>query len=222
MVTSSGGKPAVVTESFVARSAGALLDGETWTGTDAFARPGLPTITLQQHSDGTTQDLPSRTNNPEGTEFHPDTGTLVGLEAEAHVAYLDTRLPRQRSTPLHAGSLEDFIHFHGNDLLVLRDYKLVEQGQRYRRSMQGSVLLGIISVIVLTLVLVIVGIGVKWISEGFGEHIISLVLAAALSGLGGAVAWAFRATAGASTAPSRQSPDADLPSNGDGVVNYRG
>ena len=104
--------------------------------------------------------------------------------------------------------MTDFVHFQGNDLLALRDYKLIEQGQRDKRSMQGSVLLGIISVIVLTLVLVVVGVGGKRLTEGFGEHLISLVLTGALSGLGGAVAWAFR---GASTEPSRHSPGAGLP-----------
>jgi hypothetical protein len=106
---------------------------------------------------------------------------------------------------LRVNSLSEFADFQGNDLLILRDYKLTEQGQRDKRSMQGLVLLGIIGVIILTLVLVVVGVGVKWITEGFGEHLISLVLTAALSGLGGAVAWAFR---GAAIEQTRHSPGA--------------
>lgn len=212
MAISSSGKPAAEPEPFPARSAGALLDGDTWTGTDAFARAGLPPITLQQPvSDGATRVPVGQAGNPEGAEFHSETGTLVGLEAEAHVAYTGSALRLRRSPPSLAGSLSDFVHFHGNDLLVLRDYKLIEQGQRDKRSMQGSVLLGIISLIVLTLVLVIVAIGLGWITEGFGEHVISLVLATALSGLGGAVAWAFRATSIASTAPNQHPPDAGMP-----------
>ena len=92
-----------------------------------------------------------------------------------------------------------------NDQRSLRDYKLLVQGQRDQRSSQVSVLLGIISVIFLTLILVVVAVGIKCITEGFGEHILSLVLTAALSGLGGAVVWAFR---GASTEQNRRSPGA--------------
>ncbi len=110
-------------------------------------------------------------SNPHGAEFHRDTATLVGLEPEAH----------------GTGT-------HPDVLLKLREYELKAQGQRDRRPMQGSILFTIIKVIVLTLVLVVVAVGVKWLTEGFAEHILSLVLTAVLSGLGGAVAWAFRGT----------------------------
>jgi hypothetical protein len=185
------------------RSAGALLNGDTWTGTDAFARTDAPTISQRP--------VPhDPANNPEGAEFYSDTGTLVGLETEARADDHSSSVPpRRRPPPLRVNSLSEFAYFQGNDLLILRDYKLTEQGQRDKRSMQGLVLLGIIGVIVLTLVLVVIGVGVKWITEGFGEHLISLVLTAALSGLGGAVAWAFR---GASTEQSRgHSPGTGLP-----------
>jgi hypothetical protein len=193
MATSSSSGPAAVPESPAMKSAGALLNGDTWTGTDAFARTDVPTISQRP--------VPhDPANNPEGAAFYSETGTIVGLETEARADNHTGSVPLQRhSPPLRVNSLSEFAHFQGNDLLILRDYKLTEQGQRYKRSMQGLVLLGIIGVIVLTLVLVVVGVGVKWITEGFGEHLISLVLTAALSGLGGAVAWAFR---GASTEQS--------------------
>jgi hypothetical protein len=195
-ISSSSGLAA---ESPAMRSAGALLDGATWTGADAFARAEVPTIRLQPVSHGPP-------NNPEGAEFYSDTGTFVGLETEARADDHSGSVPlRRRPPPLRVNSLSEFADFQGNDLLILRDYKLTEQGQRDKRSMQGLVLLGIIGVIVLTLVLVVVGVGVKWITEGFGEHLISLVLTAALSGLGGAVAWAFR---GAAIEQTRHSPGA--------------
>jgi hypothetical protein len=209
MATSASSMPATVPGSPAVRSAGALLDGDTWTGTDAFARAGVPTITLQQPPRDSVAHVPlGHASNPQWAEFHSATETLVGYEAEAGAGPLGSPGRRRRSPPPRVDPLSDFAHFQGNDLLVLRDYKLSVQGQRDKRSMQGSVLLGIISVIILTLVLVVVGVGIKWITEGFGEHIISLVLTAALSGLGGAVAWAFR---GASTASSRHPPDAGLP-----------
>jgi hypothetical protein len=201
VATSPNSGPAAAAESSAMRSAGALLDGDTWTGTDAFARADVPTISLQQPASR------GSANNPGGAELHSDTGTLVGLEAEARVGdHVGVVPPRQRLSMVD--SLSEFAHAQGNDLLILRDYKLTEQGQRDKRSMQGLVLLGIIGLIVLTLVLVVLGVGVNWITEGFGEHLISLVLTAALSGLGGAVAWAFR---GASTEQSQYSPGTGLP-----------
>ena len=208
MATSSSSWPAAAPEVSVVQLTGALLDGDTWTGTDAFTRAGLPPITLQPTRHSATLLHLGQPSNPQGAEFHSETGTLVGLEAEVRVANTSSAVRRGRSHLSSVDSLSEFLHFQGNDLLVLRDYKLIEQGQRDRRSMQGSVLLGIISLIFLTLSLVIVGVGLRWITEGFGEHIISLVLAAALSGLGGAVAWAFRGT---STTPSRHPSDAGLP-----------
>ncbi len=169
-------------------STGVLLDGETWTGTDTFTRPGLPTVHLKPPT--TPHPLPSASSrlarNAHGAEFHRVTGTLVGLEAEA------------RRTDANY-----------DDLLKLREHELKVQDQRDRRSMQGAVLLAIIGVIVMTLVLVVVTVGVKWITEGFGEHIISLVLTAALSGLGGAVAWAFRGTAPGHASPTHPSRGPD-------------
>jgi hypothetical protein len=208
MATSSSSRPATVPESPAARSVGALLDGDTWTGTDAFARAGVPIITLQQPPRDSVHLPLGHASNSQYAEFHSATETLIGYEAEAGADPRGSTGRRRRSPQPKVDPLSDFAHFQGNDLLVLRDYKLSVQGQRDKRSMQGSVLLGIISVIILTLVLVVVGVGVKWITEGFGEHIISLVLTAALSGLGGAVAWAFR---GASTESSRHPPDAGLP-----------
>jgi hypothetical protein len=201
VATSPRSLPAAASEFPAMRAAGALLDGVTWTGTDAFARAEVPTIRLQPVSHGLAE-------NPDGAEFYSDTGTLVGLEAEVqaedHTGFASLRRRSSRSV---VDSLSEFAQFQGNDLLTLREYKLTEQGQRDKRSMQGLVLLGIIGVIVLTLVLVVVGIGIKWITEGFGEHLISLVLTAALSGLGGAVAWAFR---GAAIEQSRHSPGVSM------------
>ncbi len=209
MATSSRSNRAAATRRAppTVRPAGTRLDSDTWTGTDAFARAGLPTIKLQAPThDSAPPVLLTHADNPQGAEFHPDTATLVGLETEARETNTPAAARWRRPPALQNDPLGDLANFQGNDLLVLRDYKLKEQDQRDRRSLQGAVLLGIISLIVLTLVLVVVAVGIKAITEGFGEHIISLVLTAALSGLGGAVAWAFRGTSPDSTPRTKPKP----------------
>lgn len=70
--------------------------------------------------------------------------------------------------------------------------ELLVRSQANRHAMQGWVLSAVLSVIVLALGGAITAVGAHWISEDFGQQIISLVLTATLSALGGAAAWAFR------------------------------
>jgi hypothetical protein len=73
---------------------------------------------------------------------------------------------------------------------------LLLRAQANRHVMQAWVLLAVTAVILATLSGAIVSVGLRWISEEFAQQVISLVLTATLSGLGGAVAWAFHEARG--------------------------
>jgi hypothetical protein len=176
VVTSSRNGPMTTPELPAVRLSGAVLEDDTWTGTDAFTRVEDPVRLRQPVHDHLCHDRAGQASDFKGATLDPSTGTLYGLDAAAHSEVLKIRLKAQR--------------------------------EQHRHVMQGQVLLGVLFVIFLTLVLVVVGIGVKWITEGFGEHLISLVLTAAMSGLGGAVAWAFRES---STEQGRRSSDPSGP-----------
>lgn len=88
--------------------------------------------------------------------------------------------------------------------ILLKDYDLKARDQRNQHMMQAWVLLGIFAIIMVTLVLSIVAVGIDWITQDFAQQILSLVLTAALSGLGGAVAWAFRGVASTSQDSNRR------------------
>ena len=148
-----------------------------WTDNGQIVNDGLPGLTVSgtlRSAESSEDAIAEEVGG--GAVFQRDTGTLVGLDDDASPS---------RSILWGPGANRD-------DLLVFRSYQLQVQGQRHQHAMQGWVLLGILVVIMTTLVLSIVAVGVHWITEGFAQHVLSLILTAALSGLGGAVAWAFR------------------------------
>jgi hypothetical protein len=125
---------------------------------------------------------------------HPDHTTLSGLthsltwpDEFSDEAYATTE------TWYDAVSVVKNVERRGQHEVYSSESKeLLVHSQENRHAMQGWVLSAVLSVILLTLVGAIAAVGVHWISEDFGQQIISLVLTATLSALGGAAAWAFR------------------------------